>query len=148
MPEFLQSLAQKRGAESSAPVQEGYKPDSVNPQLRATSCLTIYLGQLSPAASSGLLWEMKAGRTSPLSRPDLAPGGVYLAAPVARNAGGLLHRRFTLTQVFLGGLLSVALAVALRAQPLAGTLSCGARTFLRYPFGYPRSDAPHCKEGV
>ncbi len=28
----------------------------------------------------------------------LAPGGVYLAAPVARRAGGLLHRRFTLTR--------------------------------------------------
>ena len=28
---------------------------------------------------------------------DLAPGGVYRAAPVTRNAGGLLHHRFTLT---------------------------------------------------
>src|SRR5690606_3408967 len=27
----------------------------------------------------------------------LAPGGVYLAAPVTRNAGGLLHHPFTLT---------------------------------------------------
>ena len=26
----------------------------------------------------------------------LAPGGVYLAVPVTRNAGGLLHHRFTL----------------------------------------------------
>jgi hypothetical protein len=27
----------------------------------------------------------------------LAPGGVYLASPVTREAGGLLHHRFTLT---------------------------------------------------
>lgn len=27
----------------------------------------------------------------------LAPGGVYLASPVTRGAGGLLHHRFTLT---------------------------------------------------
>src|SRR6478752_3925642 len=28
----------------------------------------------------------------------LAPGGVYLAFPVTREAGGLLHHRFTLTR--------------------------------------------------
>ena len=67
-----------------------------------------------------------------LSPVDLAPGGVYLAVSVTRDAGGLLHHRFTLTEPKLGGLLSVARAVALRAQPLAGTLPCGARTFLRW----------------
>ena len=30
---------------------------------------------------------------------DLAPGGVCLAAPVARRTGGLLHHRFTLTDL-------------------------------------------------
>src|SRR4051812_48474358 len=42
----------------------------------------------------------------------LAPGGVYLAIPVARDAGGLLHHRFTLTPVLAdrGGLFSVALS--------------------------------------
>src|SRR4051794_4019181 len=30
---------------------------------------------------------------------DLAPGGVYRAAPVTRSAGGLLHHRFTLASV-------------------------------------------------
>ena len=35
-------------------------------------------------------------RTRPL---DLAPGGVYRATPVTWDAGGLLHRRFTLTSV-------------------------------------------------
>ena len=40
----------------------------------------------------------------------LAPGGVYLAAPVTWGAGGLLHHRFTLTCASAGGLLSVALS--------------------------------------
>jgi hypothetical protein len=47
----------------------------------------------------------------------LAPGGVYLAFPVTREAGGLLHHRFTLTCIVplsnrreAGGLFSVALA--------------------------------------
>jgi hypothetical protein len=39
---------------------------------------------------------------------DLAPGGVYRAAPVTRGAGGLLPHRFTLTPK--GGLFSVALS--------------------------------------
>lgn len=50
----------------------------------------------------------------------LAPGGVYLAFPVTREAGGLLHHRFTLTwfvplsnQRDPGGLFSVALACGL-----------------------------------
>src|SRR5581483_7480269 len=36
--------------------------------------------------------------------------GVYQAAPVTRNAGGLLHHRFTLTPLARGGLFSVALS--------------------------------------
>lgn len=48
----------------------------------------------------------------------LAPGGVYLAFPVTREAGGLLHHRFTLTCCLplpadAGGLFSVALACGL-----------------------------------
>lgn len=78
---------------------------------------------------------MLASRAGSLSLSDLAPGGVYLAAPVARGTGALLPHRFTLTsagRLATGerGLLSVARAVALRAQPLAGTLPFGARTFL------------------
>ena len=40
----------------------------------------------------------------------LAPGGVYLAIPVARDAGELLPHRFTLTGPEAGGLFSVALS--------------------------------------
>src|SRR3954447_5831378 len=53
------------------------------------------------------------------SLSDLAPGGVYRAAPVARHAGGLLHHRFTLTGPAdrTGGLFSVALS---RGSPRVG----------------------------
>jgi hypothetical protein len=34
----------------------------------------------------------------PLSLLDLAPGEGYLAASITASAGGLLHRRFTLTR--------------------------------------------------
>jgi hypothetical protein len=36
------------------------------------------------------------GRAAPVRLLDLAPGGVCLAAPVTKRAGGLLHHRFTL----------------------------------------------------
>ena len=40
----------------------------------------------------------------------LASGGVYIATCIATCTGGLLHRRFTLTNIAIGGLLSVALS--------------------------------------
>ena len=53
------------------------RPGAIYPETRASS------PQASPQA---------------LARPrDLAPGGVYRATPVTWGAGGLLHRRFTLT---------------------------------------------------
>ena len=100
--------------------------------------------------------EIVAGRASPFSLSDLAPDGVYLAARVATGTGALLPHRFTLTRVpgpegpsfggaeTPGGLLSVARAVALRAQPLAGILPCGARTFLGRRRRRPRSGGPPC----
>ena len=47
---------------------------------------------------------------APVNLLDLAPGGVYLATAVTCGTGGLLHHRFTLTKVSLGGLFSVALS--------------------------------------
>jgi hypothetical protein len=82
--------------------------------------------------------QARAGRPrSPAQAPvagcplGLAPGGVYLATPVTRGAGGLLHHRFTLTS-------AVAKAVCFLwhcpashlGLPLATTLPCGVRTFL------------------
>jgi hypothetical protein len=78
----------------------------------------IHLGTPLPAPSSGLPGHI--GRAA-LKRVlyGLAPGGVYLADPVTRIAGGLLHHLFTLTagklfplrrMLFGGGFFSVALA--------------------------------------
>jgi hypothetical protein len=47
----------------------------------------------------------------------LAPGGGYLAAPVTRHAGGLLHHLFTLT--------SSALALPCRAESSDAVCFCG-----------------------
>ena len=73
----------------------------------------IHLDLLLPAGSGGPPSITCANRL--VAQPillDLAPGGVYLAAAVTRNAGGLLHHRFTLTESHKrpGGLFSVALS--------------------------------------
>ncbi len=85
------------------------KPGSVS---RLGGMTAIHLGLTLPPASCGppasTVWAARP-------RFDLAPGGVYLAALVTQDAGGLLHRRFTLTPDW-GGLLSVALA---RGSPRA-----------------------------
>ena len=66
---------------------------------------------------------------------DLAPGGVCLAAPVARRTGGLLHHRFTLTARHAGrrSVLCGTDPAGFPGWLLATTLPCGARTFLDPP---------------
>src|ERR671916_3134319 len=66
---------------------------------------------------------------------DLAPGGVYRAAPVTRCAGGLLHHRFTLTGRVSGEAPPAVCSLwhCPAGHPgslLTTTLPCGARTFL------------------
>src|ERR1700712_4745580 len=70
------------------------KPDPVPGRLAAFRSATIHLGPPSPAGSSNL----PAGSDGPPSNAcaalrreplGLAPGGVYLATPVTRGAGGL-----------------------------------------------------------
>ncbi len=64
---------------------------------------------------------------------DLAPSGVCLADPVARNAGGLLHHRFTLTAPAGADVAVCFLWHFPAGHPgwvLPTTLPCGARTFL------------------
>ena len=78
-----------------------------------------------------------------LSLLDLAPGGVYLATPVARSAGALLPHLFTLTG-WAGGLFSVALSCesprlvasqhpALRSPDLPRPAGSGPRPSDRHP---------------
>src|SRR6266516_6461495 len=111
----------------------------------------IHLGLPLPAGSS----DLPAGSGGPPSIAcanrlvsqsillDLAPGGVYLAAPVTRNAGGLLHRRFTLTESCDS---ADCLLWPFPAGPprllLSTTPPCGARTFLgRVPGSTGNADA-------
>src|SRR6478609_2532278 len=66
----------------------------------------------------------------------LAPGGVYLAFPVTREAGGLLHHRFTLTCPSRPEPEMQAVCflwhwpAGYPEWALPTTLPCGARTFL------------------
>ncbi len=93
----------RQRAQIDATDESTCKPGSVS--ALAHRVAAIHLDLLSPAGSSGL----PAGSGGPPSNTyasrlvaqptllDLAPGGVYLAVLVTQNAGGLLHRRFTLT---------------------------------------------------
>ena len=70
---------------------------------------------------------------------DLAPGGVCLAAPVTRGAGGLLHHRFTLTAGPRtgGGLFSVALSRGSRRVAVGNHPALWSPDFPRRPAGGP-----------
>lgn len=64
---------------------------------------------------------------------DLAPDGVCLASDIAAPAGGLLHPRFTLAvcpKTIGNALLCCTMPSGRPAQPLAGIMLCGVRTFL------------------
>jgi hypothetical protein len=85
--------------------------------------------------------EHRAGRPRSLAQGttgsplDLAPGGVYLAAAVTCGAGGLLHRRFTLTPRTRRGAVCFLwhCPAGHPGSALPTTLPCGARTFLTGP---------------
>src|SRR5664279_4655036 len=112
--------------------------------LRRSRSATIHLGVPSPARSCGPpagSGGQPSNACAPSARSgrrllDLAPGGVYLAVPVTRDAGGLLHHRFTLTGTPEGGPAVCSLwhcPAAHAGLPLTTTLPCGARTFLDGP---------------
>ena len=76
------------------------KPDSVVTAEAATgdhpSATVVASGLVRSTRELGRA-ALERSRRRTRARPfDLAPGGVYRAAPVTRDAGGLLHRRFTL----------------------------------------------------
>ena len=65
----------------------------------------------------------------------LAPSWVYLATHIATRTGGLLHHRFTLTNIAIGGLLSVALARGLLRVGITHRFALWSPDFPRcYPF--------------
>ena len=85
--------------------------------------------------------EHRAGRPRSLAQGtagsplDLAPGGVYRAAAVTCGAGGLLHRRFTLTPRPGRGAVCFLwhCPAGHPGSALPTALPCGARTFLTGP---------------
>jgi hypothetical protein len=85
--------------------------------------------------------EHRAGRPRSLAQRtagsplDLAPGGVYRAAAVTCSAGGLLHRRFTLTPRTRRGAVCFLwhCPAGHPGSALPITLPYGARTFLTRP---------------
>jgi hypothetical protein len=87
----------------------------------------IHLGLSLPPASCGP--PAGIGRAA-RQLLDLAPGGVYLAALVTQDAGGLLHRRFTLTPRAGRSAFCCTLPAGHPGPALPATLPCGARTFL------------------
>ena len=78
----------------------------------------------------------------------LAPSGVYLANYIAAIAGGLLHHRFTLTNISLsknsGGLLSVALSCGSLRVGVTHHFALGSPDFPRY-FHNAAIRVTHCK---
>src|SRR5262249_11584487 len=124
----------------SEPIQRTSRPVGRVLSFTRGERAIIHLGLSLPTVSCGL----PAGSGGPPSGAcaagtrgawppfDLAPGGVYLAVPVTRRAGGLLHHPFTLT----GGLGPSAVCFLWHCPAghpgwaLPTTLPCGARTFL------------------
>ncbi len=116
----------------------------------AEQTATIHLGPALPQTSVRPTRDLIGG--PPASLSGLAPGGVCRAAPVARDAGGLLLHRFTLAcsrtrrfeeirlreppAGFRRSLPSSAVCSLLHfpsghpAWALPSTLPCGVRTFL------------------
>ena len=102
--------------------EENYKPNPVFDTIASEAA--IYLRIMLPLPLSGL--PVSGGAPIRTDSPEfiesayllgLAPCGVYIAAPVARNAGALLPHRFTLTRRHPpGGLLSVALSLSRYAE--------------------------------
>jgi hypothetical protein len=126
------------------------RPGSVHPLARAD-------GHPSRTAVADSLMrstrEHRAGHPQSLAQehavagvlpPDLAPGGVYRAAQVTLSAGGLLHRRFTLTPGTCPGAVCFLwhYPAGHPGSVLPTTLPCGARTFLGAPVSLTRRGRP------
>ena len=104
---------------------------------RPEAAVTIYLRRTFPPACSGLPGGASTGMPiaeaggQPNLLLGLAPNGVCLAVPVARNAGELLPHLFTLTaDRGRRRFVSVALSAGRPAWDFPSVLPLGVRTFL------------------
>ena len=100
-------------------IRAGRKPSSVSPVARGGEHLS---GPLIAQRLERSTRKSRTGRPYPLagdaSLCDLAPGGVFQAFPVAREPGGLLPHRFTLT--LAGGLLFCGTFHGVAPCPVSG----------------------------
>ena len=100
-------------------IRAGRKPSSVSPVSRGGDHLS---GPLIAQRLERSTRKSRTGRPYPLagdaSLCDLAPGGVFQALPVARESGGLLPHRFTLT--LAGGLLFCGTIHGVAPCPVSG----------------------------
>jgi len=100
-------------------IRAGRKPSSVSPVSRGGEHLS---GPLIAQRLERSTRKSRTGRPYPLagdaSLCDLAPGGVFQAFPVARESGGLLPHRFTLT--LAGGLLFCGTFHGVAPCPVSG----------------------------
>jgi len=149
---LLSTTRRRRRPKSPAPVAGGpiSRVLSEHAAQRRTR-LIISLGRASPRASSGRPGDGSGpGKPflpiGPCTRWGLPSCPCYhghwcaLTAPFHPYPSPIEPRG---PVADTGGLLSVARAVALRAQPLAGTLPYGARTFLEDGVNRPRDQVAH-----
>ena len=112
LPDDRQGLEWKK-------IRAGRKPSSVSPVSRGGEHLS---GPLIAQRLERSTRKSRTGRPYPLagdaSLCDLAPGGVFQAFPVARESGGLLPHRFTLT--LAGGLLFCGTFHGVAPCPVSG----------------------------
>ena len=101
------------------------------PVSRVLSRTAIHLGRPSPNASSNLP-ESGAGHANGFLF-GLAPGGVYTAGPVTRDAVRSYRTISPLPAVRQAVYFLLHWPSAHAAQVLPGTSPCGARTFLDIP---------------
>jgi hypothetical protein len=123
---ILLGVLRHRGTLSSHPSRRAVAGTLVRPTRRLGRAVRRGPGSTAPAhpidSSTGLL--------------GLAPSGVYPAAPVTRDAGGLLHHRFTLTRTSTATPRPLAVwflwhfPASHPGWVLPTTLPCGVRTFL------------------
>ena len=96
----LLTRAPRRWARARLADEPAGKPDSVVTAEAATgdhpSATAVADGLMRSTRELGRAALERSRRRTRVRPFDLAPGGVYRAAPVTWGAGGLLHRRFTL----------------------------------------------------
>jgi hypothetical protein len=115
------------------------KPGFVSPPSCEDDGMAIPLGRASRRASSNLPGNPCGLRRARTDRPEGCPiwsctGWGLPCHPPYSGRGELLPRRFTLTSACAGAVYFLWHFPSPRGvRPLAGILSCGARTFLQPP---------------